>query len=81
MRAYKVSAEGMFRYAGTQADARAARDEIVEALGCKKKDVEIEEAEIPTGKEGLLEFVNDLAELADVTDSDEDEEDDDDEEE
>lgn len=75
MRCYKVFTEGMKRFAGTQAEAREWRDEIVEALGCKKKDVEIEELDVPTGKEGLLEFINELAEEADITDSGEDKED------
>lgn len=60
MRCYLVTGPGAKRYAATNADARAKRDELVEQLGCKKKDVEIEQAEIPTAKADLLEFVNGL---------------------
>lgn len=48
------------QYAGTQADARAHRDHFVETLGVKKKDVTIEETEIPTAKGDLLAFINGL---------------------
>lgn len=65
MRAYKVTAaddEGVLatRYAGTNADARAARDELVEKFSIKKKDVTIEDAEIPVAKADLLAFINEL---------------------
>jgi hypothetical protein len=72
MRCYKVSAEvtttggedggsvekTVVQYAGTQADARLVRDEFVDKYDIKKKDVTIEDAEIPTAKSELLEFVN-----------------------
>lgn len=60
MRCYLVQGSGRKRYAGTQADARSTRDTIVEETGCKKKDVAIEEAEIPVGKADLIQFVNEL---------------------
>lgn len=60
MRCYLVTGPGAKRYASTNADARATRDELVEQLGCKKKDVEIEQTDIPTAKAELLEFVNGL---------------------
>ncbi len=69
MRCYKVSAEvpgegddpvTKVQYAGTQADARLVRDEFVDEYGIKKKDVSIEDAEIPTAKSELLEFINGL---------------------
>lgn len=60
MRCYLVTGPGVKRYAATNADARAKRDELVEQLGCKKKDVEIEQAEVPTAKADLLEFINGL---------------------
>lgn len=69
MRCYKVSvavpSEGdepktLVQYAGTQADARLVRDEFVDNYPIKKKDVTIEDAEIPTAKSELLEFVNGL---------------------
>lgn len=72
MRAYKVTAaddEGVLgtRYAGTNALAREARDQLVEQFGIKKKDVTIEDAEIPTGKAELLEFINGLLAEQDYT--------------
>jgi len=69
MRAYKVTAvehDGGeeftlgTRYAGTNAEARATRDQLVEQFGLKKKDVTIEEAEIPVAKADLLAFINEL---------------------
>lgn len=60
MRCYQVTGPGAKRYAATNADARATRDELVEQLGCKKKDVEIEQVEVPTAKTELLEFINGL---------------------
>lgn len=60
MRCYLVTGPGAKRYAATNADARTKRDELVEQLGCKKKDVEIEQAEVPTAKAELLEFINGL---------------------
>lgn len=71
MRAYKVSAtveecsdDGrphvVTKFAGTQADARTARQAIVDEHGVKKKDVALDEIEIPTDKAGLLGFVNNL---------------------
>lgn len=60
MRCYQVTGPGAKRYAATNADARAKRDELVEQLGCKKKDVEIEQVEVPTAKAELLEFINGL---------------------
>ena len=66
MRAYKVTAAGLgFRFAASQADARAKRDELVEKFEIKKSKVEIEEIEIPTGKAGTLEFINEVAQEAD----------------
>ena len=60
MRCYQVTGPGAKRYAATNADARATRDELVEQLGCKKKDVEIEQVDVPTAKAELLEFINGL---------------------
>lgn len=73
MRAYRVSAElpvkpgvrdqakTVQRFAGTQADARYARDTILnDNPDLKKKAVDIEEVEIPTAKAELIEFINEL---------------------
>lgn len=65
MRAYLVQGPGGRRYAGSMADARAKRDELVEKLGCRKKDVDIEEVDIETGKGPVLDFINALCAEAD----------------
>lgn len=71
MRCYLVQGGGRKRYAGTQADARSTRDMIVEETGCKKKDVAIEEAEIPVAKAELIGFINTLCAELDEKASDE----------
>lgn len=72
MRCYKVSCETNYDeddndgikvhvvYAGTNALAREAREAMVETYDVKKKDVTIEDADIPTAKADLLEFINGL---------------------
>jgi hypothetical protein len=65
MRCYLVTGPGAKRYGSTQADAHAKRDALVDKLGCKKKDVEIEEVEVPVSKADLLEFINGLCAEAD----------------
>jgi hypothetical protein len=60
MRCYLVTGPGAKRYAATNADARNKREELVEQLGCKKKDVEIAQVEVPTAKAELLDFINEL---------------------
>lgn len=47
-------------YASTNADATATRNTIVEETGAKKKDVTIEQTDVPTAKAELLEFINEL---------------------
>lgn len=54
------------RYAGTTALARAIRDELVVSRGIQKKHITVEPAEIPTTKDPLLEFVNELSAKLDV---------------
>ena len=65
MRCYLVTGPGAKRYAATNADARSTRDELVEQLGCKKKDVEIEQVDVPTAKAELLDFINGLCKKTD----------------
>lgn len=60
MRCYLVTGPGAKRYAATNADARATRDELVEQLDCKKKEIEIEQTDIPVAKTDLLKFINGL---------------------
>jgi hypothetical protein len=75
MRAYKVTAKDGdevlgTRYAGTQADARTKRDELVEQFKVKKGQVETEETEVPMAKAELLEFINGLAAGSDAVEED-----------
>lgn len=60
MRCYLVTGPGAKRYAATNAEARATRDDLVELLGCKKKEVEFEQMDIPVAKAELLAFINGL---------------------
>ena len=71
MRAYTVTAtdddvQVAVRYAGTNADAKAKKDELVEKFDLKKNQVVIEQVEIPVDKNGLLEFINELSEKSDM---------------
>lgn len=65
MRCYLVKGPGAKRYAATNADARTTREELVEQLGCKKKDIEIEQTDVPTVKAELLDFINGLCKKLD----------------
>lgn len=66
MRAYDVGFtkddKTVRRFAGTKADASKVRQEMVDAYEVKKSSITIEEIDIPTGKEGLLGFLNALME-------------------
>ncbi len=77
MRAYQITAKDGdtvlgTRYAGTQADARTKRDELVETFDVKKNQVTIDEVEVPVAKADLLEFINELASKADAVEAEED---------
>ncbi len=76
MRAYQVTAKSGTavlgtRYAGTQADARTKRDEMMAQFDLKKSEVETEEVEVPLAKAELLDFINALASKADATEAEE----------
>ena len=60
MRCYKVSytEESITYYAGTQAEARIERDRLIKDLGIKKKDIAIDQTDVPTPKSELLQFIN-----------------------
>lgn len=60
MRCYLVEGGGRKRYAGTAADAKQTRDDIMEETGVKKKETTISEAEVPDDKPGKLHFINEL---------------------
>lgn len=66
MRTYLVKAGGRKRYASTQADAKATRDELMAQTQSKKKDVSIEEVDISLNKAELLSFINTLCEEGDT---------------
>jgi hypothetical protein len=66
MRCYLVTGPGTKRYASTNADAKTTRDELVEQLGAKKKDIEIKQVDVPVAKAELLEFINALCVETDV---------------
>jgi len=77
-RAYKVeAANGAIRYAGSTAAARAARDKLLEQYPyLRKKDISIDEqVELPTKKDELIDFLNELLAEYDPSEEDEDEDD------
>lgn len=60
MRCYLVTHPRAKRYVATNADARATREELVTFYGGKKKDVEIDQVEVPLAKAELLDFINNM---------------------
>lgn len=70
MRCYKVTADvdngdgentiKVTKYVGTNIDMHKARQQIVDDHNIKKKDLEVEQVDIPTDKSGLLDFINNL---------------------
>lgn len=71
MRAYKIVAvDGdttlATRLAGTQADAKTTRDELMEQFDVKKNSVTIEEEEVPMDKPSLLAYINAILEGQDA---------------
>jgi hypothetical protein len=73
MRLQKVEYTGedfkFVRYAGSTAEAREIKKEFISNKDgtVKSKDVDITMVMIETGKESMLEFINDLAALGDKT--------------
>ena len=62
MKLYRVSANADVQkivWVGTQSDAAKARKEFV-SDGFKRAELSTEEVDVPTNKEGLLEFLNKL---------------------
>jgi len=66
MRCYLVKTDGAKRYGSTNADAKDKRTELMAVLGVKKKDITIEQVEVPADKAGLLEFINGLCAESDA---------------
>lgn len=63
MRLYKVSADvteaqTVAKWAGSMAEARAAKKEIIAEHGVKQSAVSMDETDVPTNKAGLLEWLN-----------------------
>lgn len=59
MRLYKIEGQGLHvRFAGSMGAAREVRQTIVNDYGVKKRDLEINEVDVPTNKDGLLRFLN-----------------------
>jgi hypothetical protein len=54
------------RFAGSNADARQQRAELIEKFKLQKKQVDIEAEDFPTNKTGLLEQLNVLCQQADT---------------
>jgi hypothetical protein len=65
MNLYKIHCPEGTRFAGSMADARKARQELVDTLDVKKASVEIDEFELSTKKPDLLATLNEIAALAD----------------
>lgn len=62
MKLYRVSANADVQkvvWVGTQSDAAKIRKELV-SDGFKRAELSTEEVDVPTNKEGLLEFLNKL---------------------
>lgn len=58
MKCYKVHTKLSTRYAASQTDARAKRDDIVARTDCNKKDVQIDQIDVDTSKTGVIETLN-----------------------
>lgn len=54
------------RLAPTNAAAREVREELMEQCNVKKKDVSIEDHDVPVAKPDLLAYLNDLLQKSDV---------------
>lgn len=62
MRCYQVQVPGCKkRFAGTQAEVRTLKAELMEACVCDKKQVQVTEVEVLLAKDELLSFLNELA--------------------
>lgn len=71
MRCYLVTAKDgdtviARRYAGTNALAKDTRDELVDKLEIKKKDVTVDQTEVPLAKDQLIEYLNALVTQLDL---------------
>lgn len=66
MRCYLVTAKSNAddvlgrRIAATNADARAVREDLMETFDVKKKNVDIENHDVPVAKPELIAYLNDM---------------------
>ena len=66
MRAYKIEAQPgadirhVVAFASSKVGASGARSVMMDAHGAARSDITIVEIDIPTGKDGLLAFLNNL---------------------
>lgn len=58
MKLYLITGDYFIRWVASQSDAATARKDAI-AEGEKRKDLNTYTVEVPTNKEGLLEFLND----------------------
>lgn len=58
MKLYCVSCDKARTWVGTQSDASKARTDFMEKYGLKRKEIHIEDVEVPTKKEELLAWLN-----------------------
>lgn len=61
MKVYKVYADGAPAFiAGTQAEVTTRKKQLIEDYGIKRKDIDVNQLDLPTGKAGLLPALNTL---------------------
>jgi hypothetical protein len=70
MKLYTVEALGVNRrfYAGSQTEAAKFRKEMRENHGAKNAEIRTTEVDVPTNKDGLLKFLNELTSVMQLRD-------------
>jgi hypothetical protein len=59
MRAYLIDGGGKKKYVGTQAEVSTFKKKLL-AEGLTRKDITVEEVDIPDDKQGKLDFINNI---------------------
>ena len=69
MKLYTVEALGVNRrfYAGSQTEAAKIRKDLRENNGAKNANIRTTEVDVPTNKDGLLKFLNELTSVMQYT--------------
>ena len=57
------------RIASTNADARAVREDLMETFDVKKKNVDIEDHDVPVAKPALIAYLNELLVRQDISET------------